>query len=97
MNGCLSAGSLPVSVFFVQISDRRSPGLLSGVLRTWGLSRDLSVELMAMRSSLAWKSHARAAVAEDSLHREAFTATIRVERTFRTQPIKTDRQIKVTH
>lgn len=37
---------------------------------------------MAIRSSLAWKSQALAAVAEDSLHRDAFTATIRVDKTF---------------
>ena len=37
---------------------------------------------MAMRRSFAWKSQARAAVAEDNLQREAFTATIRVESTY---------------
>ncbi len=78
----LCGGLLPVSVFLAQISERRSPGLLSGVLSTWGLSKDFSVELMAMRSSLAWKSQALAAVAVDSLHRDAFTATIRVDKTF---------------
>lgn len=76
---------LPVSVFLEHISASLSPGLLSGVLRTWGLSKDLRVELMAMRRSLAWKSQARAAVADDSLQREALTATIRVESTFHTQ------------
>lgn len=72
---------LPVSVFLVQISVSRSPGLLSGVLRTCGLSRDFKVELMAIRRSLAWKSQARAAVAVESLQRDAFTAKIRVART----------------
>lgn len=70
-----------MSVFLAQISVSRSPGLLSGLLRTWGLSRDLRVELMAIKSSLAWKSQARAAVAVDSLHSDALTAKIRVART----------------
>ena len=35
-----------------------------------------------MRRSFAWKSQARAAVAEDNLQREALTATIRVESTY---------------
>lgn len=70
-----------MSVFLAQISVSLSPGVLSGVLRTCGLSRDFKVELMAMRSSLAWKSHARAAVAVESLQRDAFTAKIRVART----------------
>lgn len=77
----LSPSGPPVSVFLAQISVSRSPGLLSGLLRTWGLSSDFRVELMAISNSLAWKSQARAAVAVDSLHRDAFTARIRVART----------------
>lgn len=70
-----------MSVFLEQISLRRSPGLLSGMLRTSGLSSDFRVELMAISNSLAWKSQALAAVAVDSLHRDAFTATILVAKT----------------
>lgn len=77
---------IPVSVFLAQISASRSPGVLSGVFSRCGRRSDLRVELMAMSSSLAWKSQARAAVAEDSLQRDALTATIRVDSTCRGCP-----------
>lgn len=76
-----ASATSPESTFLAQKSLRRSPGLLSRVWSTWGRSRDLRVELMAMSSSLAWKSQARAAVAVDSLHSDALTATMRVART----------------
>ena len=79
---CRTGQDPPTSVILAQISVSRSPGLLSGVLSTCGRSSDLSVELAAMRKSLAWYSHTRVTAQGDSLQSEAFMARIRVERTW---------------